>query len=102
MVGDDMDKYKPGYLGKVLPENKSDIADFMHNKYDGFSKVYDACKSESDKISDIKPAKTDSDDNKTYAVKVSVTDQSALENIKNNNNDTSVKIDGDVISADCK
>ena len=95
-----MEHYKPGYLGKVLPEKKSEIADFMHNKYDGFSKVYDACKAKSDKITDIKPVTPDSNNDKAYAVKVSVTEQNVLESIKKDNTDVTVKINGDVISSE--
>jgi hypothetical protein len=100
LCGDNMDKYKPGFLGKVLPEKPSEISDFMHNKYDGFSKVYDTCKCESEKITDIKPVKSDSSSDKSYAVKVTVSDKGALDNIKNNNKDSSVKVTGDVISSD--
>lgn len=96
-----MKKYKPEFLGKVLPENKSDIADFMHNKYEGFSKVYDTCKEESEKITDVKPVSSDSNNNnsKSYSVKVS-TDKDTMDNIKKNNKDDSVKVNGDVVSSD--
>lgn len=94
-----MKKYKPEFLGKVLPENKSDIADFMHNKYDGFSKVYDACKEESEKITDVKPVSSDNSNSKSYSVKVSA-DKDTMENIKKNNKDDSVKVNGDVVSSD--
>ena len=94
-----MNKYKPEYLGKVLPEDKIEISDFMQNKYDGFSKIYDVCKCESEKINDIKSIKPDSSNSKSYATKI-VADASALKNICDNNKDSSVKIDGDIISTE--
>lgn len=94
-----MNKYKPEYLGKVLPEDKIEMSDFMQNKYDGFSKIYDVCKCESDKITDIKSIKTDSTNAKSYATKI-VADADALKNICDNNKDSSIKIVGDVISTE--
>ena len=33
-----VEKYKPGYLGKVMPvDNPSKLTDFVTNKYDAFS-----------------------------------------------------------------
>ena len=50
-----MEKYKPGYLGKVIPaDNPSKLTDFVTNQYDAFSKIYDTCKNQSENISDIK------------------------------------------------
>lgn len=76
-----------------------EMSDFMRNKYEGFSKIYDACKCESENISDIKSIKTDSSNAKSYATKI-VADASTLKNICDNNKDSSVKVDGDVISTE--
>lgn len=49
-----MNKYKPEYLGKVLPVNDSTkLTDFVQNKYEAFSHIYDVCKEESDSIHGI-------------------------------------------------
>ena len=50
-----MEQYKPLYMGKVVPaDNPSKLTDFVANKYDAFSKIYDACKNKSEDILDIK------------------------------------------------
>ena len=49
-----MNKYKPEFLSKVLPVNDSNkLTDFVQNKYEAFSQIYDACKEQSDSINDI-------------------------------------------------
>lgn len=95
-----MDKYKPGYLGKVIPaDNPSKLTDFVTNQYDSFSKVYDTCKDQSDKISDIKVVEKSSNDSSELSVKVS-TDKDTMENIKEAaKGDESVTVEGDVITA---
>lgn len=51
-----MNQYKPEYMGKVLPaDNPSKLNDFVTNKYDAFSKAYDACKDFSTNINDVTP-----------------------------------------------
>jgi hypothetical protein len=94
-----MNKYKPEYLGKVLPDDKSEMTDFMHNKYEGFSKVFDVCKCESDKISDIKTVPSVCDNPNTYSAKITA-DDSAIKKICDANKSTDVKINGDVITAE--
>lgn len=90
-----MEKYKPGYLGKVLPvDNQNKMTDFVANKYDAFSKVYDTCKTSSENIKDIKSVETS--DN-SFSVKVS-TDSETMQCIKENNKDESVNISGDTIT----
>ena len=49
-----MKKYKPSYLGSVMPvDNKEKMDDFFINKYESFSEIYDACKDFSEEISGI-------------------------------------------------
>lgn len=99
-----MNKYKPEYLGKVIPaDNPVQLTDFVTNKYDSFSKVYDTCKDQSEKIDNIQVVESGGDDNKcSLSVKL-ITDQDTVETIKHaiGTNDTSINIKGDVITATC-
>ena len=92
-----MKKYKPEYLGKVLPKDQDKITDFMHNKFNGFSEVYNTCKDSSDKINDVKSVEKDTDNKETYAMKVSA-DDSVLKDIKEKNTNQSIDITGDTIT----
>lgn len=95
-----MDKYKPGYLGRVLPaDDPSKLTDFVTNKYDAFSKVYDACKDQSENITDLKVVETDNADTETLSVKISASEE-AIDTIKETtSSDESVTIENDVITA---
>ena len=58
-----MEKYKPEYLGKVIPvDNPSKMTNFVENQYDSFSKMYEVCKDQSSNISDIKPVDNGSEE----------------------------------------
>lgn len=78
-----MEQYKPIFLGKTMPspDNPPDLQSFLSNKYEAFNTVYDACKSESEKIDNIETVSS-SDDKLT--VKVS-TDKDTFERIQTNN-----------------
>lgn len=93
-----MRTYKPEYLGKVIPANDaSKLTDFVTNRYDAFSKIYDTCKSSSEKIDDIKVV--DTSNSESLSVKIS-TDSSTLDNIsKEAKKNESVSVTGDVIMA---
>ena len=93
--------YKPEFLGKVMPVNDtSQMTDFVTNKYDAFSKIYDTCKESSLKIDDIKVL--ESSDNSSLTVKVS-TDSETLNNIfKESKKSESVIVTGDIIMAGSK
>lgn len=95
-----MNKYKPEYLGKVIPvDNPGQLADFVTNKYDSFSKVYDACKDHSEKIDDIKAVESESGNINSISIKVT-TDTDTVETIKQAiGTDPSINIKGDVITA---
>lgn len=95
-----MDKYKPGYLGRVLPaDDPSKLTDFVTNKYNAFSKVYDACKDQSENITDLKVVETDNVDTETLSVKISASEE-AINTIKETtSSDESVTIENDVITA---
>ena len=46
-----MDRYKPEYLGKVIPaDDATKMYDFVKNKSDMFNDIYDACKENSECI----------------------------------------------------
>lgn len=95
-----MEKYKPGYLGKVIPaDNPQKMTDFVTNKYDAFSKVYDTVKDQSANIKDVQVVETGNTDSNTLSVKVS-TDSSTMETIKETSkDDSSVSVDNDVVTA---
>ena len=70
-----MNRYKPEYLGKVMPaDNPGKLTDFVTNKFESFSKVYDVCKDHSEKIDDIKNMDIENEDKSSISVKV-ITDQ---------------------------
>lgn len=95
-----MRNYKPEYLGKVIPvDNPGKLTDFVTNKYESFSKVYDACKEHSEKIDDIKTVESENIDVNSLSIKVA-TDLETVEIIKKAiGNDNSINIKGDVITA---
>lgn len=97
-----MNKYKPEYLGKVIPaDNPGKLTDFVTNKYDSFSKVYDACKDHSEKIDDIKAVESEGSNETSISIKIS-TDAETVETIKKAiGTDSSINIKGDVITATC-
>lgn len=94
-----MENYKPSYLGKVIPVNDtSKLTDFVTNKYDSFSKIYDACKSQSDNISDIKSMAT-TDGSCALSVKIT-TGNDTLNAIKEAvKDDKNVTVDSNIITA---
>lgn len=93
-----MNQYKPEYMGKVMPVNDpSKLTNFVANQYESFTKVYDACKNQSDNIKDIKPV--DNGNTDSLSVQISA-DESTIEAIKENaRGDDSVTIEGGVITA---
>jgi hypothetical protein len=96
-----MDKYKPGYLGKVIPtDNQQKMTDFVTNKYDAFSKAYDTVKDQSDKISNVCTVETSNEDPNTLSIKVT-TDSDTMEAIKSSipEDDKSVSVVGDIVTA---
>jgi len=97
-----MNKYKPEYLGKVIPaDNPGKLTDFVTNKYESFSKTYDACKDHSDKINDVQAIESESNDKNSFSMKIH-TDKDTVEIIKKaiGSND-SITIKDDVITATC-
>ena len=92
-----MDKYKPGYMGKVMPaDDPVKLTDFVANKYDNFSKCYDAVKSESEKITNVSAVSTPGS---SFTMQVSA-DSTTMMKIKENNTDPSISIKGDTVTAD--
>ena len=92
-----MRHYKPEYLGKVItPDDNVKLTDFVHNKYDSFSKVYDACKENSEDITDITVMNTEGT---TFALKLDArtdTLNTIHERIKGEND---ITLTNDIISA---
>lgn len=95
-----MEKYKPEYLGKVIPaDDPSKLTNFVTNQYDAFSKIYDTCKNQSENISDIKVVESENADPNSLSVKVSA-DREVVESIKEvAKNDESIVVNNDVITA---
>lgn len=95
-----MENYKPGYLGKVLPvDNPSKLTQFVTDKYDAFSKIYDTCKGQSENISDIKVVESGNSGDDSLSVKISA-DKETIDSIKETSqNDQSVTVNDDVITA---
>jgi predicted nucleic acid-binding Zn-ribbon protein len=94
-----MKRYKPEHMGRVMPEDTPELTDFMHNKYDGFSKIYDTVKDDSEDISDVKSVK--GKDPSKLNVKVSA-GKSTLDKINKkikDSGDSSIQMDGDIITA---
>lgn len=95
-----MEKYKPGFLGKIIPaDNPSKLNKFVTKQFDSFNKMYDTCKDQSDKINDLKSVESnDGESDDTLKVKLSA-DKSTLDEIaEKNKNDNSVSIQNDVIT----
>jgi len=95
-----MDQYKPGWMGKVMPvDNPSKLTDFVKNKYDAFSKVYDACKGKSEQISDVKAVEQSGSDSDTLSVKITA-DKEVVDAVKDSvKDDPSISVKNDVITA---
>lgn len=95
-----MNKYKPEYLGKVIPaDNPEKLTDFVTNKFDSFSKVYDVCKDHSEKIDDVTSVDTECNDINSFSLRVS-TDTETVETIRKAiGDDNSMNVKGDVITA---
>ena len=98
-----MDRYKPGYLGKVIPaDDQNKLTDFVQNKYDSFSKIYDSCKEDSKKISDINVVESTDTDASELSVKIS-TDEETIQSISERvKDDDTVKMNGNLITARVK
>jgi hypothetical protein len=84
-------------LGKVIPADDSEkLTDFVTNKYDAFTEIYDACKDQSEKITDVKTVESDEG---SLSVKLS-TDKGTLSSIKDSTvGNDSITINNDVITA---
>ena len=94
-----MRRYKPEYLGKVIPvDDDKKLTDFVQNKYDSFSKIYDACKEDSERIQDLYPLDS-TEGSKELSIRV-ITDSDTLSSIDEKNKENSnVVISNDLITA---
>lgn len=95
-----MDKYKPEYLGKVIPaDNPQKLTDFVANKYDSFTQIYDTVKDQSANIKDVTPVETSNTDPNALSIKVT-TDETTMEAIKETaKDDQNIDINNDVLTA---
>ena len=95
-----MKQYKPGYLGKVIPaDDQNQLTDFVQNKYDSFTEIYDVCKEDSENINDIERVDTPSDDPTELKVRVSA-NKDAVDNIKERVKEKkNIKVTGNLITA---
>lgn len=92
-----MKKYKPEYLGKVIPaDNPNKLSKFLTKKYDSFSKIYDTVKSESENIKDIKAIDDESD---SLSVKLTCSKETASKIKDIANGADGVTVDNDVVTA---
>ena len=82
-----MDKFKPDYLGKTLPDDKDQMTKFLDKKYDAFNTVYDACKDESENIKDVSNVSLDTDD--SLSVKINC-EEEISERIKDSIKDSDI------------
>nr|DAR75724.1 MAG TPA: hypothetical protein [Caudoviricetes sp.] len=93
-----MNTYKPEYLGKVIPaDDNGKLYEFMGNKYDAFSKIYDACKNYSDAIANIGVT---NDDVNSLSVQIVTDEKTISEIVKEAELMNGIKIQGDVIVAE--
>lgn len=93
-----MNKYKPEYMGKIMPaDDPAKLSDFVTNKYDAFSKIYDVCKYSSEKIKDVTSVET-SLGTSEFCMKIS-TDSATIKSIIDSKKDESVSIQSDLITA---
>ena len=94
-----MERYKPTYMGQVMPaDDPSKLTDFVANKYESFSKCYDAAKDESENIKSVS-AVNSSEGTSEFKMKVTV-DEETMEKIKDKvNDDESVSVNNGIISA---
>ncbi len=93
-------KYKPEYLGKAIPvTSPSGLTDFVHNKYDTFTKIYEVCRDDSEKINDIKTLDSDNKNLTSLSMKISA-DNDVLSNISNKiKEQNNIDLQGDIITA---
>ena len=94
-----MDKYKPTYVGQVIPaDDPSKLTDFVTNKYESFSKCYDAAKDNSESIGAVSATNV-KEGSSEFSMKLD-TDHSTLDEIKERvKDDPSVSVSGDTITA---
>ena len=93
-----MKKYKPEFLGKVLPtENTTKMTEFVNNKYQSFCKIYDKCKDNCDKINDVKIIEKENEKKNELSIKIS-TNEDVLDNISKNIDEENISIENDIIT----
>lgn len=94
-----MDRYKPGFMGKVMPVNNiSKMTDFVVNKYDSFSKCYDAAKEHSESIKDVSSVETN-EGSTEFSMKLSTDSATVIAISEETKDDSAISVHGDVITA---
>ena len=94
-----MRKYKPEYLGRVItPDDSEKMTDFVQNRYESFSKIYDVCKHDSENISDVQ-AIDSNDRSADFSMRI-VTDDETLKSItEKTQEEDGISISGNVVTA---
>ena len=94
-----MRKYKPEYLGRVItPDDSEKMTDFVQNKYESFSKIYDTCKHESENILDVQAIESTSKSN-DFSMRI-VTDDETLKSItEKTQEEDGISISGNIVTA---
>lgn len=83
-------------MGKVIPaDDPVKLTEFVTNKYEAFSKVYETCKSQSENIKDISVVETS--ESNSLSVKVQA-DEEVMTKIKETANE-GVNVTGNVVTA---
>jgi hypothetical protein len=87
-------------MGRALAaDDIPKMTDFVQNKYDSFTKIYETCRLHSEDINDIKTIDKECNNKSELNIKVS-TDAETLEKISENLKDNEkVSLDGDVLTA---
>ena len=83
-------------------DEPSRLTDFVQNKFDAFSRIYDACKDQSEGISAISTVDTPSAASDSLSVKITTTSDISAKIKEGTLSDPSIKINGDTITASGK
>jgi len=90
-----MQKRKPLYLGRVIPEDPPKIKTFLEDKYEKFSEAYDTIKGSSDQISDIRDV---SSDENSFSLKVTCSDEALAEIAERVAERTTMILENDILT----
>ena len=93
-----MKKYKPIFLGSIIPaDNESKLTEFVQKKFNAFNDIYDVCKNHSEDIDSITNISNNSEE---LSVKV-ICSAEVMEDIKEKNTNEKLTVNEDVVTAQC-